>query len=111
MGVEALAIQGWPVLHERFREAHAGKESPFLMSLAGNAFPGTIIVVIICAMAFAAEGVGDEHASSVDGSSAAASIALLQKAREVCHGLPKENKTLAWPYHRAPRSRSLMCAL
>ena len=71
------------MLHERFREVHAGKESPFVMSLAGNAFPGTIIVAIICAMVFAAEGVGDEHASSVDRSSAAASIALLQKAREV----------------------------
>ena len=70
------------MLHERFREVHAGKESPFLMSLAANAFPGTVIAAIVCAVVFAAEGVGAEHASSVDRSSAAASIALVQKARE-----------------------------
>ena len=81
LGVEALAIQGWPVLHERFREARAGKEPPFLMNLAGNAFPGTMVVALICGMVFAAEGAGDEHSSSVDRSSAAASIALLQEAQ------------------------------
>ena len=80
LGVEALTIQGWPVLHERFREARAGKGSPFLVNLAGNAFPGTIVVALICGMVFAAEGAGDEHSSSVDRSSAAASIALLQEA-------------------------------
>ena len=48
-------LQGWPILHPRWQELLAlyTNDNAFLQSLAGNAFPGTVIQAIMAAVIFA----------------------------------------------------------
>ena len=54
LGVESMMLQGWPILHPRWQEHLAlySNDNAMLQSLAGNAFPGTVIQAILAAMLF-----------------------------------------------------------
>ena len=55
LGVEALSAQGWPALQTRWKDMVGEQPSAFLANLAGNAFPGTVVMALVCALVFAAE--------------------------------------------------------
>ena len=65
LGVESLMFQGWPIFHPRWSE-HLDiyrRDNTTLQSLAGNAFPGTVIIAIMAAFVFALDfdASGDEQ--------------------------------------------------
>ena len=74
LGAEALQLQGWPVLHPRWRDMLQKYSDRQLRDLAGNAFAAAIIQGLITAVTFAATAHKqfDDHPRTCDGDVAAA---------------------------------------
>ena len=57
VGIESLSLQGWPALGEEWQFLVDRFPSDALhQSLAGNAFPGTVVLALVAALLFAADG-------------------------------------------------------
>jgi site-specific DNA-cytosine methylase len=71
LGPEAMMLQGWPILADRYEHIRQQRSNLFLNDLAGNAFPVTIIAAFINAILFALEpksGTPDDQATITDAS-------------------------------------------
>ena len=85
LGVEALSVQGWPILQSRWKPLLEEHSSAFLANLAGNAFPGTVVVAMVCSIIFAMEIKNNEAvaaAEEVTEQDATAAFSIFQKACE-----------------------------
>lgn len=83
LGPEALSVQGWPILHKRWSRMLEDNSSSFLQNLAGNAFPGTVVLALVCSIIFAAE-VNEAVASAEETTQqeAMGAFELFQRIRE-----------------------------
>lgn len=78
IAAEALMFQGWPACQPRWATLIRKMSDRDLFSLAGNAFPGTVIVALLCAFTFACEyeSYRDDDASDVFTDSASVAFAM-----------------------------------
>ena len=83
LGVEALCLQGFPILHSRC-ESLLPYGDGIMANLAGNAFPGTVMVSLLCALFFASTftenaAMDDDAYTTVD--CARAALALMKSSQ------------------------------
>lgn len=85
LGVEALTLQGWPILDPRWLNLAQSVDNSFHLDLAGNAFPGTVIIALIASLVFAIDWDTDVKQSQwddevfTDNQAAGAAACLLQR--------------------------------
>ncbi len=72
--------EGWPIFAARFSGMIENYCSSEMQSLAGNAFPGTILISLVAALVFSCDWSSGTEDTFTDGAAVQDALRLLQSA-------------------------------
>ena len=79
-------LQGFPIFADEFdalRDEYQQKHNGFLIDLAGNAFPATVVASIVMALMFSFEWVQEDgHAAASSRADCLAAVRLMKRSRQ-----------------------------